>query len=149
MNDIFHWFVKQGRIAAWNEFENTFLEIDTEGKDSCLLTLQDAIDISEILTKLSSEIWDSFDINKRNSVQGHYVKLQDHSFIWEFDDSILKIFVNFKLNAIEVNFNGGSVCKLSVQQTVEIIQILQQIVTNTMEQNSSFEKRKKWWEYWK
>jgi hypothetical protein len=120
------------------------LEVDPEGNGSCLLTLKDGIEFSEILTELSGVIWNR---NEEKPVyEQSFRKTTDWSWEWDTPSGILVVIGQMNTKNIEILLNNNTSCFLTVNQTVEVIQIIQQLCKflNSVPK----EVKRKWWQLW-
>ena len=121
---MYQWLVKQGRVGIYIEDQYLVLDIDPEGQESCLLTYQDTLDISKIMTELARELWNRSD--KGNEYHQSLNIDGDDRFTWDIDGCNLVLSTSQHEHAIEIKYdNDNRLCRLSVEEAVEVIQILQ------------------------
>ncbi|MBU2713180.1 hypothetical protein [Zooshikella harenae] len=122
------WFVKQGRIGIVRDGNFLNLYVDPEGCDKCLLTALDAKEITEILTTLAHEIWEG-QIEREEYTQ-QYNETESGHFQWKNSGSVITVGVSSDFSAIEIKINGNSPFKMSINQVVEFIQIVQMYLSD-------------------
>lgn len=126
MSQIHQWLVKQGRIALSAEAPYLLMEIDGEGVDTCLIDPEDAFDIAQILTHHARLLWEA---STRQSEPGPLLEtLSDTAYRWKTSGGYLNVSLSPAATEIALSYSGQEPCALSVQQAVEIIQILQRLL---------------------
>ena len=103
------------------------LDIDPEENDSCLLTALDAKKITEILTDSAHEIGNS---TKREEYVQQYQETDVGHYQWGSSDGKITVGVAADNASIELSLKGQSPFKMSVNQTVEFIQIFQRFLSD-------------------
>ncbi len=121
---MYQWFVKRGRISIERQGDLIFIDIDGEGAESCLLTPLDAKEITDIVTSLSQTIWESQTEYSNYSQQ--YFTTDNKQFLWRNSENELLLDLYSNAPAIELALTGPSPFKMNVNQSVELIQIVQQ-----------------------
>jgi len=124
-NQVYNWFVKQGNLVVHQNGDLIQLIINYETGYNCLLTIEDTIEIVEILTMLSRQIWE-----RKSYVRKPYKQLfvkQQNEYFWEIDTSQLVLNMNREENAIEIKYKGNNEMNLEINCVVEIIQILEHL----------------------
>lgn len=120
----FNWVVKQGNIALFADNDKIHLEINKENNPTCLLTKSDAEEVIFILTNISRNIWDHPDYAKE-PYKGKLYMLDDNGkAYWDINETRLFIGLNDQQDALEINFQGNPVMKISVNFSIEIAQIM-------------------------
>ncbi len=61
MDHIHQWFVKQGRLGIWSSDETISIEVDPEGAEACTLTLQDALEVADVVSSQAKTVWEKSD----------------------------------------------------------------------------------------
>lgn len=124
-NQVYKWLVKRGSILLFQDRDKIHLELDKENSESCLLTKEDTEEAISIMTSLSGAIWNSPDFIKE-PYEGRLFKIDNNNGLvyWDLEQTRLSVGFNVNEDAIEINYSGDSVLKVSVTYAVEIIQIL-------------------------
>lgn len=123
-NQTFNWVVKQGSILMYADKDRIHFEINTENNSCCLLTEDDAEDITGILTELSGNIWDNPEYIQEPYTGRKYELAEDGKVYWTINEAKLSIGLNEGEDALEMNLEGSSAVELSVNQAVEVLQIM-------------------------
>ena len=127
---FFSWMVKQGNIMVFADNDKIHLEINKENNAACLLTKGDAEELVVILTKISKSIWDNPNYTKE-PYTGNLFRFDDFGkAYWDINETRLFIGFNDQQNALEMDFQGSRILKLSVNFSIEIIQVMTQFSTN-------------------
>jgi len=130
-NKIYHWAVKTGNISIQRNNHCICLSLDYEPEASCQLTRRDTHEIVEILTQISTQIWQSSTYqsepytNQRHTINGN-------NYAWEIESSILNLSYNEDDRCVELHCQGNTTLNLAVNDTVEIIQRLEQAVNSSL-----------------
>ena len=120
----FNWVVKQGNITIWPENDKIHLEINKENNPTCLLTRSDAEEVISILTDIAGSIWENPDYVKE-PYKGKLYRLDDNGkAYWDINETRLFAGLNDQQDAVEMDFQGSPVMKLSVNLAIEIVQIM-------------------------
>jgi hypothetical protein len=120
----FHWVVKQGNIMLLADNDKIHLEINKENNPTCLLTKSDAEEVIFILTNISRNIWDNPNYTKEPYTGKLYTLDDNGKAYWDINDTRLLVGLNDQQDALEMNFQGNPVMKVSVNFSIEIIQIM-------------------------
>ncbi|RDH45129.1 hypothetical protein [Zooshikella ganghwensis] len=75
------------------------------------------------MTTLAHDIWES-QIEREKYTQ-QYKETESGHFQWKSSDSVIIVGVSSDFSAIEIKINGSSHFKMSINQVVEFIQIVQ------------------------
>ena len=123
-NQVFNWVVRQGNITLFGDNDKIHLEINKENNQTCLLTKSDAEEVVSILTDISGSIWDD-PYYQKEPYPGKLYKLNgDGKAYWDIGATKLFVGLNDKEDALEMNVEGDPVMKVSVNASIEIIQIM-------------------------
>lgn len=125
-NQVYNWLVKKGNILIKKDEDCISLQLDYEHGTSCLLTITDASEIIELLTNISTQIWENPNYERKAYTHQLY-KVNEKEYYWEIEGSQLLLKYNDIEEAIEIKCNGDRSLKLAVNYVVEIIQILEHL----------------------
>jgi hypothetical protein len=118
----YNWLVVRGKVAIANEGTKILLDLGPEGSSYCVLSTQDALDISGILTDEAKNIWESS--NKANG-KSAIVKGDVHSACQlTTNTGELKIVIHDSDPLLAMVFSAMSTCEMDLEQTIALVQIL-------------------------
>nr|WP_067055854.1 hypothetical protein [Mucilaginibacter sp. L294] len=122
---VYKWLIKRGSILLFEDRDKIHIELDKKSSESCLLTKEDTEEVISIMTSLSGAIWNSPDYIKE-PYEGQIFKIDNNNgpVYWDLEQTTLYVGFNVNEDAIEINYSGDSVLKVSVNYAVEIIQIM-------------------------
>ena len=121
---MFNWVVKQGNIVLSADNNKIHLEINKEDHSTCLLTKTDAEEVIDILTGIAEKIWNNAEYTKEPYTGKLYTINDNGKAFWDINETRLIIGLNDQQDALEMNFQGNAVIKLSVNLAIEIVQII-------------------------
>lgn len=127
MEGSYQWLVKKGRLGLSAQDNWVLIEVDTEGGSSCVLTRQDAVEVSAILTDLAGPIWERSD--QSAPFTPSLVMLSESACRWSVENGDLMLFAVPGSGDVGLAFSGAGACSLSVPKVVEVVQILQWLAT--------------------
>lgn len=123
-NQVFNWFLKKGNIIIQKNEDLINLQLNFENSSSCLLAPNDANEIVEILTNMSSQIWENPDYVKK-TYTNHLYNINGEQYFWEINNAQLLLKYNETENAIEIKSVGSRFFNIEINYIVEIIQVLE------------------------
>lgn len=127
MQGNYQWLVKQGRLGLSASDSQVVLEVDTEGGSSCVLTPQDAMEVSTILTELARPIWDRSE--RSAPFTPSLQKFSESACRWDLENGDLVLFAIPESGDVGLAFSRAGACNLSVPKVVEVVQVLQWLAT--------------------
>ncbi|MBS9779311.1 MAG: hypothetical protein KGV51_01665 [Moraxellaceae bacterium] len=122
-NPTFNLLVNQGNLFI--EKDKQFIHFQCN-QNNCLLTQTDTNDLIEILTEFAKEIWQNPNYIKEPYTE-KIVKTDEQGYYWLIDNSKLHISYDNSLKLLKISCQNNCNIHLSINQTVEIIQILEQL----------------------
>lgn len=125
-NQVYSWFVKKGNILIQRNGDCIALQLDYEKGDYCLLTPSDTSEIIELLTAISTQIWEDPDYERKPYTNQLYQK-NENGYYWEVGTSQLLLEYNETEEALAIKCNGNSRLNLEINYVIEIIQILEHL----------------------
>jgi hypothetical protein len=125
-NQIYNWLVKKGNILIQKNGDCVSLQIDYENGEYCLLTQTDTNEIIEILTRISKQIWESPNYERKPYINQLF-NTNDNKYYWQIENSKLVLKFNEIENCLEISCIRNKRLNLEINYVVEIIQILEQL----------------------
>ncbi len=122
-SSTFHLFVNQGNLLI--ERDKQFIHFQCN-QNVCLLTQTDTNDLIEILTEFAKEIWQNPNYIKEPYTE-KIVQTDEQGYYWLIDNSKLYISYDNSLKLLKISCKNNCNMHLSVNQAVEIIQVLEQL----------------------
>jgi hypothetical protein len=156
VDHIHQWFVKQGRLSISSSDETISIEIDPEGAEACILTLQDALEVADVVSSHAKNVWEKSD-RSAPYIQS-YQEHREGVYHWQTERGALTILRSAGSREVQVHYTGKQPCELSVGQAVELIQLLQRLAqhhTSAEPMHAPLEiaesnqrEARPWWRFW-
>lgn len=115
-------FVLRGRISIWVAEEELNLEVDPEGEEMCVLTVQDADEVCEILTELARYLWEK-QSGPRREYPRHQL-LEEGVVRWEVEGGALMVVPLLSPPAVGLQLDGGDHTVLVPETVSELVQFI-------------------------
>jgi hypothetical protein len=125
MAKTYHWFVQKGRIGLWLEGAQVHLDIDPEDSPFCVLTRQDAEEVTQILYDLSYELWTA---SPPRDTPFFPIFKTIKPFFYELDLPTNHLIIGIENYWMTIQAEPPGEILLSVDRTVEIIQIMEHLL---------------------
>lgn len=127
MSKIHQWFVARGRLSISTEGTAILLELDPEGSAYCVLSVQDAYEIADIVANEARSIWEASDrVNDRPA------QVDDDANVSRMlvpEAGALQATAHDSKPFVALSLEIGSVCRLDVAQAIALVQILQNMAS--------------------
>lgn len=122
MPKVYQWLVVRGRVAIRGEDSRVFVELDPEGSAYCVLSAQDAQEISGIINDLAKAIWQASDKSPEPpaNVDGDVYKACG----LKTETGVLQMIAHDSMPLLAMSFDGTTSCDMNVTQAVALVQIL-------------------------
>ncbi len=124
MQHIHQWLVRQGRIGLMTTDTHVVLDIDPEGAEACVLTVQDAQEVAVLLTTHAQSLWSSF--AEPPAWQRTVEQTGSGVFRWALADATIS--VHTSADAVVLHTTNPGPTRFDVNQAVELVQVLEHIV---------------------
>jgi|WetSurMetagenome_2_1015567.scaffolds.fasta_scaffold162863_1 hypothetical protein len=125
MSQTYQWLVQKGRIGMWLDGAHVHLEVDPEDSHACVLTRQDAEEVAQILYDMSYELWKA---SPPRDTPFSQIFKTTKPFFYEFDLPVNHLFIGIENSWMTIQAEPPGEILLSVDQTVQIIQILEHLL---------------------
>jgi hypothetical protein len=122
LSTIYQWLVVRGRLAISQRDSAIALELDPEGSAYCVLSIQDAREIAEIVTDVARTIWQA-----SGAAPGPAARLEGdvHSrCTLLLVSGALQVMAHDEQPLIALAFESGQACHLSLAEATALVQIL-------------------------
>lgn len=123
MSKIHHWLIVRGQASIWVESSKIMLELDPQGSPYCILSIQDAEEIAEIITNEACTLWDASD-KKSSSTPKVEGDVQHSCKLW-VESEYLQLAIHNLQPLIALINDSGKRVELDVSCAVALVQILQ------------------------
>jgi hypothetical protein len=122
MPKVHQWLVVRGRVTIRGEDSRVVVELDPEGSAYCVLSTQDAHEISGIISDLARAIWQRHGESPEPpaTVDGDVYK----ACRLMTETGVLQVIAHDSMPLMAISFNGSSSCDMNVTQAVALVQIL-------------------------
>lgn len=100
-NQIYNWFVKSGNIQIQKNGDCVSLQVSYENGDCCLLAHSDTDEIIALLSKISRQIWEDPNYERKSYLSQLFKKIEN-TYSWETETSQLLIKYNDTEDVIEI-----------------------------------------------
>jgi len=121
---LFSLQLRQGNILLFEDGWQVHFEVGQENHTACLLTPSDSEELMNILTGISKSIWENPGYVKEPYTGQLYRMDETGAAYWTINGAKLSIGLNEQQDAVAIYCEGDPAFKLSVNQAVEIIQVL-------------------------
>jgi hypothetical protein len=119
----FVFLVRRGDIRIWKDAQYLKVELSEGDGRSCLLTLQDAIDLSSLLTQLALQMFGDYGVPSDWKQQ--VVQDDINSFVWTLGAEQCRIFYREEESEyLQISYTGMAPAAFSVGHVSELAQVL-------------------------
>ncbi|TXI92683.1 MAG: hypothetical protein E6Q34_06275 [Burkholderiaceae bacterium] len=133
VSKIYQWLVIRGQASIWSESSKVMLELDPEGSAYCVLSVQDAKEMAEIVANEARVIWDTSD--NKNAVPARVEgDIRQSCKLW-VESGVLQLVVHDSQPLVALINDSGTRVVLDITRAVALVQILQ-YMSETIEQRA-------------
>lgn len=126
MSQVHQWFVKQGRLGISSRDQWVSIEVDPEGAEQCLLTLQDATEVAGVIASHAKAVWER--VGQTQPFKQSFEAVGESAYRWRTEGGDLSISRPVGAHEVSFHYVGQSPCRVTVGQAVELVQLLEHLV---------------------
>lgn len=125
MPQIHQWLVQQGRLGISSQDQWVSIDVDPEGAEACLLTIQDALEVAGLIATHARDVWERVDQSQR--LEQSFQLDGDDGYCWQTEGGVLSISRPMVAPEIRFRYTGSLPCHITVGQAVELVQLLERL----------------------